>query len=177
MCIFILTFNCCVCQKKDIPIKVENCILKEYELSEFSLISKNSEIINNEFTDFYNSKNNYDILKFSTKSGELETRIDRWFYKDSQNFFHLVINNDLKSLIEIKIKESEINSIFKNLVSKSFLKVCPDCLHCESGLLLVKKNNLLFKYYYEGSMTNDITDNDKQFFSPFEIIRFFESKN
>lgn len=156
-----LLFNSCNSKKSIAIQKDSRCIIREMELTEFKISAKDSNVANLEFENFFNSINKYDILMYAGKGGELDYKIHRWILKSKNLFDHISITNGQKSVTEISINESDIKSLINKLQSNSYFKICGNCFDCENGLLLIKSDELFFKYHYDGLLYKDLNDVEK----------------
>ena len=176
--IFFISLIFVACSSKKIKESVvKTCQIREFELENFKISDDSSITINLEFEDYFNSKNKYDVLNYSSKSGENLNEINRWYYKNDDTWIHVNIKNGVKSIKEIRLKESDIFSLFQSLQSKSYIKVCGNCFDCTSGLLMIKSEKALFKYYYDGLFYKDSDVNDREKITQIvKIYDFLEQK-
>jgi len=155
----------------------ENCLLIEADLTEFKISSNNSELANSEFKNFFESVNKYDVLRYSGKGGEVDYRIDRWYYKTENIFFHIRILNGIKTSTEIHLKESDIELLFEKLDSKSYSKVCSDCYDCANGIFMAKNEEKFFKYNYDGVFNSGLGDAEKErIIKAIDVLNFFSNQ-
>lgn len=172
-----LFFNSCCSQNIVTRQENINCVLHEMDLTEFKISSSNSYIANNEFENYFQSTFKYDVLKYSGKSGEIDYNVDRWYYKEKDTFVHIKIASGVKSVREIYLKESEVSVLFQKLQSQSYFKVCKNCFGCENGILLLKNDEIFFKYHFDGVFNNGLSDVEKErIIKAIEVLNFFSNQ-
>ena len=144
------------CVGQIIDKKIDNCLVITSDTNfEFNF---QSDILNNEFQDLYNSIFDYDIILLKNQSGNCNYTYERWSVKGNSCHYLEIINGEKSKSIQFKIDQSSIYNLFINFESRSIFERCTKCYDCERYVGLIKKGSSIsiFQLSEKIQLTQDI---------------------
>jgi hypothetical protein len=167
-------FNCS--QQKNVPPKI-NCKVCPVTLSQVSFSDNEKDLTSIELNKFYNDNNDYEIIIYSHLEGSDDYKLQRFFNEKSGVWKQIKIENGVKLESELEITDNDILNQLSVIEQKAFYQFCGICYDCRYYTFLIKKKNLIFKYYSNSEPFLDIdkTENQK-LINYIGIYDFFKEK-
>ena len=172
--------NCLIgCAQKTNKVVIENqCKLIENEIDIKNLSSNETDIVNLELINYYNSNSIFDVLYFTVSEGSNFGQLERWYINEKNICSHIIISNNIKKENHIIFNEEDKNIALINVEKKSFIQLCDNCYDCKNSILMIKKNDIIFKLSTNNQFLEVINEKtDERLYKYLKLIKYLKEKS